>query len=428
MLISRRAGYKNLDDWHRKLGSRRHHVCRVDVLFKDEPERSCTGFLVAPDIVLTTYHGIHPPHDPEAPTPESIRFRFDYWTHKHPWREFGVIQHGWLIASSPTPASPSTPDPNALDYALLRVNGQPGLEQIVDDSDSAGSTRGWINFLDRDYRFELGEPAVILQHPDGGPLQIALSSTAIVGVDEPSGRISYNVDTSPGSSGAPCFNSDLDLMALHIGSSIDLHSNQGVTVNAILRSLQDHGLEHLITRKAPDRKAQRKTYIPAVVDFEPDPGFLARIAEGENETTEFKQSALRHPTSGEKDGAIRQTILHSVAGLMNQRGGVLLIGIANDGKATGIDHEYPFVNHKNWDGYELYLRGVLDSKLSLPGAFRFYKIRKYRLSGKDVCCIVVDPTDDEVYVEKKLWLRTGNQTKELTGPDLAAYIKTRNRK
>jgi V8-like Glu-specific endopeptidase len=84
---------------------------------------------------------------------------------------------------------------------------------------------------------------VIIQHPQGGPKQIALTANQVVNVYEH--RLQYTTDTLPGSSGSPVFNDDWQVIAIHhAGGNLISNSrgdrrfvNQGILLSYILRDL-----------------------------------------------------------------------------------------------------------------------------------------------------------------------------------------------
>jgi endonuclease G len=59
-----------------------------------------------------------------------------------------------------------------------------------------------------------GKPVNIIQHPNGGPRQYAVSNNRLVDI-LPQGFLHYEADTLRGSSGSPVFNLDWELIALH---------------------------------------------------------------------------------------------------------------------------------------------------------------------------------------------------------------------
>jgi V8-like Glu-specific endopeptidase len=90
-----------------------------------------------------------------------------------------------------------------------------------------------------------GDLVNIIQHPGGGPKQIALSFDVVAFVG--GGRLQYLTDTLPGSSGAPVFDRSWNLVALHHSGgwltepgSADkrvYYRNEGILIDRILEQL-----------------------------------------------------------------------------------------------------------------------------------------------------------------------------------------------
>ena len=172
---------------------------------------------------------------------------------------------------------------------------------------------------------------------------------------------------------------------------------------------------------APKSKAELSAYHK----FASDPRIMALIAGGESQQLEFKESLTGHSCNGKDIEKYGRNIVRAVSGFMNSStGGSLLIGVQDDGIVSGINDEYAKADRgrANWDGYHLHLRNLLESRLSIENAFRFYKVSHHTLDGRDICRIRVEPADAPVYVDKRLYVRSGNQTLEMRGPDLVAYV------
>lgn len=86
---------------------------------------------------------------------------------------------------------------------------------------------------------------VIIQHPGGGPKQIALSHNLVTFVNND--VIQYLSDTMPGSSGAPVFNESWEVVALHHsggwlrepGGKEQLFRNEGIAIGQILTGAKE---------------------------------------------------------------------------------------------------------------------------------------------------------------------------------------------
>ena len=89
------------------------------------------------------------------------------------------------------------------------------------------------------------EHVVIVQHPNGGLKQIALTANHVLQVKRP--YLHYSTDTMPGSSGSPVFNDQWQVIAIHhatgpsgkVPGGGEWHSNEGVLISAIKADLDN---------------------------------------------------------------------------------------------------------------------------------------------------------------------------------------------
>ena len=161
------------------------------------------------------------------------------------------------------------------------------------------------------------------------------------------------------------------------------------------------------------------------------------IRRGESETVEFKSTArtnLKAPKMDPKKGdpRIRHVIAKTVCGFMNNEGGFLLIGVADDGSVLGIDAEMALLSKPDPDGYELLVRGILGSHLSIATA-QIVRIGFEKLAGRTVCLVRVGAAPKPVFSKPpaggaepiEFWVRSGNQTVQLYGDRAEDYKKQR---
>lgn len=188
-----------------------------------------TGFLVAPDVLLTNHHvlpdietasravalGLYEADPPEV---ESVRRRQPIEA---------AIAPDILFVSEPE-----------LDFTFCGVLGLETLGTItLDRSDSGPGPSEVVN---------------IIQHPRGRPKEVALRDNQVVKADGV--VLHYVCDTEPGSSGSPVFDNEWRLVALHHASIIASDStggrrasglppesrflNEGVRLSALARWLE----------------------------------------------------------------------------------------------------------------------------------------------------------------------------------------------
>jgi len=414
--------------WYLKLASLERQVCRVE-LFHQGFRQYSTGFLVGPDLILTSYHSLE--HVIEAKINErvvdpqqNIGFRFDFIEDLDFAPRPGVVfqlSRNWLVDHF---AVNRSTDISGLDYVLIRVDGEPGL-QILEN----GMTRGWIKVITDSFDISVGGALAILQHPIGRPLQISIDTHSILGIDQEKSTIFYRTNTEPGSSGSPCFDLNWRLIAMHQGG--DLHDrNRGILVQSMVDIWREREILPLVTKQLPSDLPNISNYQNITIPkgaFALDPGLRELIARGESEELEIK-SGLRRAKKEGNENQVGLNITKSVCGFMNHKdGGVVVIGISNDGEIIGVNNEYSIIDKSkaSWDGFELYLRQVLDSRIDIENPHLYYKITRLIEEDKDICVIYVKAANKAVWLDEKFYLRVGNLTKELKGRNLMDYIKRR---
>lgn len=180
-----------------------------------------------------------------------------------------------------------------------------------------------------------------------------------------------------------------------------------------------------------------------VVDAKPEvvaPSKTAAVTNygEESEIVEFKQSLVFHPKSSKVnvDGQVFN-IMRSIAGFMNHIGGVLYIGVKDDGSPSGIEADYPELNKAmddsfnnysaNWDGWS---RKLIDSVRKYLGLFAatLINVQKIEENNMVVAKVVVSKSIKPIYLNNKtIFRRQCNTTAMLTGDDLSYFIIERLR-
>ena len=206
--LVRDSGFENLNLWADSLLAKGKCVCRISYPLEGGLA-SGTGFLVAPDLVLTNYHVA----DQAQPTNLKCNFGFAETEDGLSAGEAFTLAPNWLVAHSPA-------TPTDLDYALLRL---------------AKPASAFIQLPDPQPTVPTGEIVFILQHPRGNPLKM---STGVLKDSPDPLRLRYDADTAKGSSGSPVFDSALRPLALHHASDIQHDFNQGIPLATILHHIR----------------------------------------------------------------------------------------------------------------------------------------------------------------------------------------------
>ena len=153
------------------------------------------------------------------------------------------------------------------------------------------------------------------------------------------------------------------------------------------------------------------------------------LAAGESQTVEFKSTARLNLYTNQPDKKMEHVIVKTVCGFLNAEGGKLLVGVNDNADVIGLANDIQTLGSKaNEDGYELFLRQLLDNDLSAPTAATV-SINFEQHSGEDVCIVTVAASAKPVFAKtvgggstpSEFWVRTGNATKQLHGDKMVAY-------
>jgi hypothetical protein len=154
----------------------------------------------------------------------------------------------------------------------------------------------------------------------------------------------------------------------------------------------------------------------------------ALIARGESVNLEFKSSFRWDMRENKLNRALETPVLKTLAGYMNSNGGTLLIGVADDGRAVGLEQDYTTLKKPDRDGFEQVLMTAIATKLG-GDACHSVQMVFHSLEGKDVCRVIVAPAHRPVYVKDgdnpRLYVRTGVSTRELNVQEAINYNSAR---
>lgn len=145
----------------------------------------------------------------------------------------------------------------------------------------------------------------------------------------------------------------------------------------------------------------------------------------ESEQLEFK-SSLRWDFYRKKvNQDVRQAIGKALAGMLNRHGGVLAVGVNDDGRVVGLDHDIQTLNKKNLDGFQLELNHIVENFLGL-GSRQHLQVRFESHEDKTVCLITIQPSPNPIYFhagdQREFYVRFGNSTRKLDVSAALDYI------
>ena len=125
------------------------------------------------------------------------------------------------------------------------MSGAPGAQPVGGErAELSAQRRGWVDIPATAVEIHPNAALIILHHPEAGPLQVSIETEGLIGLHDNLTRVMYKTDTAGGSAGAPRFNSNWELVAIH-------HSRsgvgcEGIPLAAIVNLLDQRGKKHVL--------------------------------------------------------------------------------------------------------------------------------------------------------------------------------------
>lgn len=149
------------------------------------------------------------------------------------------------------------------------------------------------------------------------------------------------------------------------------------------------------------------------------------ITQDENEQLEFK-SSMRFDYKNQRtdNKIISPVIARALAGFMNREGGLLIIGVDDQGEVLGIEKDWESLQKKNIDGFQLAFRDLVKTYLGLE-FMEYIKLTFKQINNHTLCIASVTRSKMPVYFDsKEFYVRLGNTTSALDGAKMVAYINS----
>jgi hypothetical protein len=158
----------------------------------------------------------------------------------------------------------------------------------------------------------------------------------------------------------------------------------------------------------------------------------AEIESGEGNTREFKSTYRWNIEEKKLDKKMTHACLKSIAAFLNTNGGILFIGVNDEGVPVGLEQD----NFPNEDKFMLALTTAITNSMTAR-AMHYIAIDTHQIDGHSFCRVACKKTQpgNEVWLKFKFekgqapteqfFSRAGPQTSELTGKDLVDHMNTR---
>lgn len=148
------------------------------------------------------------------------------------------------------------------------------------------------------------------------------------------------------------------------------------------------------------------------------------LVNGESEAVEFKSTLRTNLHTGNKDPRMELSVLKTLAGFLNANGGMLVIGVSDDGSPTGIQAD----DFTNEDKMNLHLINLVKSRMGIQALTSLHA----HFDDHEECRVMVVKCRKSplpVFLKdgdtERFYIRTGPSTTELSASQTQEYIKQR---
>lgn len=163
------------------------------------------------------------------------------------------------------------------------------------------------------------------------------------------------------------------------------------------------------------------------LDQEAQKPIPALIASGESQYLEFKSSFSWDYRRQSINRGLNKAVMKNIAGFMNTTGGIILLGVDDDGGILGLEKEFQSLAKPNVDGFENTFNTVFSNMIGAEHR-HYMKLEFEVLDSKTVGRILVFPAPEPVYLinknDEEFYIRTGNSSQPLSISKAVKYIET----
>jgi DNA-binding response OmpR family regulator len=148
------------------------------------------------------------------------------------------------------------------------------------------------------------------------------------------------------------------------------------------------------------------------------------IGAGENDRFELKSTLRWNLKSNRPGKEIENAWLKTIIAFLNTEGGLLLIGVEDDGNVLGLEPD----KFPNPDKYLLHVNNLIRERIGME-VTQFIKFGLKQLDGKEILCIQCSPSPEPAFLKNKededFYIRVGPGSRKLTSRETLKYIDNR---
>lgn len=150
------------------------------------------------------------------------------------------------------------------------------------------------------------------------------------------------------------------------------------------------------------------------------------ILGGESEKLELK-STLRFDLRGRSPNRkLEYVVAKNISAFLNSEGGILIIGVDDNGNILGLKEDLETLPKKNIDGFQLHLRQVIEKYLG-PNFEKYLEISFPKIDDKKICVVKISKSGKPVFVSfednQGFFVRSGNASIPKNRKEQSEYEK-----
>ena len=150
------------------------------------------------------------------------------------------------------------------------------------------------------------------------------------------------------------------------------------------------------------------------------------ILKGENEKLEIKSTLRFDLREGKLNKKLEYVIAKTVSSFLNADGGILLMGVDDEGNILGLEKDLQTLTKNNLDGFELHLRQVIKKYLG-DNFEKYLNISFEKLDDREICVVKISKSGKPVFIthegEEKFFVRNGNSSIPKNRKEQSEYEK-----
>ena len=148
------------------------------------------------------------------------------------------------------------------------------------------------------------------------------------------------------------------------------------------------------------------------------------IDAGENDRFELKSTLRWNLKSNKPDKEIENAWLKTIIAFLNTYGGLLLVGVEDDGNVLGLEPD----KFPNTDRYLLHVNNLIRERIGME-VTQFIKFGLKQLDEKEILCIRCSPSPEPAFLKNEkvedFYIRVGPGSRKLTSRETLIYINNR---